>query len=177
MHRPTSVERPINSLLCSVLLLLFSAQSIAKVQGSAPLILSLRPANVTVSARGDALFECHVQPGSGGGVTRITWRKNSKVLAENHKRYVVNHAGPEASYLRVTDAPQLGGSNQNHQHQRLSFLNLTCVAENAHGRVESTAHMFIVGEKDKPTRFPRVQVSAARSVEPDTAFQVECNAT
>jgi hypothetical protein len=51
------------------------------------------------------------------------------------------------------------------------------VAENVHGRVEATSHLYIVSEKQKPERFAHVSVSPARSIEPDTSFVVECNAT
>jgi hypothetical protein len=121
---------------------------------------------VTILARGDALFECHFH-----SATKIYWRKNSKILSETHRRFLINHAyANNASYLRVTDASQLS----NH-HNKYNFLNITCIAENSHGRVESTAHLLIISENKKPLHFPEVRVSSARSVEPEAPFRIECN--
>jgi hypothetical protein len=125
---------------------------------------------VTIVSRGDALFECHISPGQPGSA-KVYWRKNSKILSETHRRYMINHEyASNASYLRVTDASQLSNS-----HHKYNFLNISCIVENGHGRVESTAHLFIINESRRPERFPEVKVSPARSVEPETPFRVECN--
>ena len=113
--------------------------------------------------KGNAIFECHVisYPSS-----QISWKKNNKKLSEHNKKFRIVH-GSNVSFLRVTDA----------SHSLNNILNLTCVAENSYGSVESVAFLHVVPEKDKPKNYPNVQINYPKSVEPDTLFRIECNIT
>lgn len=125
-----------------------------------PKIISLRPQEATVLAKGHAIFECQVL---SYPLSQIVWKKNNKKLNENNKKFKITH-GSNLSILRVTDVN--------------NSINVTCVAENANGvSQEATAHLSVVHEKDRPKQFPLVRITNPKSVEPDNLFKIDCNVT
>lgn len=147
---------------------------------------------MATESNSDVIFECYVQSQSHA---RIWWRKNNKKLSESNRKFRVTHAAYNASFLRVainqqyhqtklySDDPKnrrknnSGGQGANRKRPRTNYsLNITCVAENAYGQVESTAQFNVIDESDrKAEKFPIVSISKPRSVEPDQMFHIECN--
>jgi hypothetical protein len=99
---------------------------------SVPKIVHLRPHNVTILTKGDAIFECSVLSYPSA---QITWKKNSKKINDNNKKFKIIY-GSNLSYLRITDA----------SHSP-TLLNITCHAENYRGYTESIAFLNILAGK------------------------------
>ena len=91
----------------------------------APKILSLTPQDLTILAKGDAIFECKVV---SFPTAQITWMKNSKKVVRQNRKFVIVNT-PNVSYLRIRDASYSWSKNN---------LNITCIAENLLGRAQSS---------------------------------------
>ncbi|CAF0709713.1 unnamed protein product [Brachionus calyciflorus] len=131
---------------------------------TAPRIISLKPGAVTILAKNDIIFECHVL---GYPLAQISWRKNNKKLSEHNKKFRIIH-GTNVSFLRVTDASYVQNNNK---------LNITCLAENIIGQDEQNSVLTILSERDRPKKIPFITITHPKSVEPDTLFKIDCNVT
>lgn len=141
--------------------LIRTVECVPKRKELAPKVLYLRPSNVTILAKGDAIYECSVLSYPSA---HIIWRKNGKKLSESNKKFRIIH-GSNVSFLRVTDA----------SYSFNNLLNITCCAENNQGSAEASAVLHVIPEKEKPRKFPYILISNPKSVEPDTLFKIECN--
>jgi hypothetical protein len=118
---------------------------------TAPKIIELKPHNLSILAKGNAIFECHVV---SYPLAQITWKKNNKKLSENNKKFKIIH-GSNLSLLRVREASYVALNN---------VLNITCTAENRHGVAEATSFLHVTAGNLEKTLSSFISLSLSLSL-------------